>query len=678
MSNPLLESFTLPPFSQIEVEHIEPAIDTILADNRRLLAELLASIKDPTWENLLQPIDEFENRLNRVWSPISHMNSVKNSKPWSEAYSNCLQKISAYATEVAQNEQLYKAIKKIADSEQYQQLSIAQRKIINNALRDFRLAGVNLPTDQKQKFQQIQQKLAVLTNQFEQNVLDATHGWYYLITDEADLVGIPEHAITLAKQAAETKSLQGWCFTLDFPSYQAIITYADKREIRESMYRAFVTRASEQGPNAGKWDNTNNMNEILALRHELAQIVGFNNYAEYSLATKMADKPEQVITFLHDLARRSKAQAQRDYKLLCKFVRETYHQEELQAWDIAYYSEKLRQQQYAISQEDLRPYFPEHQVLEGMFTIIKRLYGMTVHECFDVDVWHKDVKFFNIFDAQNNLRGQVYMDLYARPGKRGGAWMDECVQRMRFGDGHVQTPVAYVNCNFSGPTAEKPALFTHEEVLTIFHEMGHALHHILTQIDYSGVSGINGVAWDAVELPSQFFENWCWELPALKLIAQHYETHVQLPNDLYQRMLAARNFQSALQMLRQMEFSLFDFKIHWQYHPNISVQTILNEVRREIAVIPVPEFNRFQHSFTHVFSGGYAAGYYSYKWAEVLSSDAFSKFEENGIFDKQTGAEFLHYILEQGGSKEPMELFMEFRGREPKIDALLRHNGIMA
>lgn len=680
MSNPLLKMTGLPPFAHIRPEHVEPAIDTLLKQNREQLDKLLSSTTHYTWDSLIQPLEEMDDRLNRVWSPVSHMNSVVNSDELREAYNACLSKLSEYATELGQNEALYRGYKAIAESDEFANLDTAQQKIIKNALRDFHLSGVDLPADKKQRYKEIQQRLSSLTTKFEENLLDATHAWHKQITDEAQLSGLPESARAMAKQAAAEKELDGWVFTLDFPSYFAVMSYADARELRSEMHEAYVTRASDQGPNAGQWDNSGVMEEILALRHELARLLGFNNYAERSLATKMAESPEQVLSFLHDLAKRSRPVAEKDLADLTEFARQEHGLEKLEPWDIAYYSEKLRQHKYAISQEDLKPYFPENRVIPGMFEVVKRLYGIDIKEVDGVEVWHKDVRFYEIRDEQGELRGQFYLDLYARPKKRGGAWMDDCRGRMHYSDGTLQYPVAYLTCNLTPPVGDAPALFTHDEVITLFHEFGHGLHHMLTRVDHIGVSGINGVAWDAVELPSQFMENWCWEREALDLIAGHYQSGEPLPDDLYKKMYAAKNFQSGMQMVRQLEFSLFDFRLHREYDPQQGgrIQEILDQVRDEVAVIKPAPYNRFQHGFSHIFAGGYAAGYYSYKWAEVLSADAFSLFEENGIFDHQTGQRFLGAVLEQGGTYEPMELFVNFRGREPKIDALLRHSGIAA
>jgi len=682
MTNPLLNIEDLPPFSAIKPEHVEPAIDQILAENRQAIAKLLTGNDPKTWENLIAPMEDLEDRLARAWSPISHMNSVVNNSELRDAYNACLPKLSQYATELGQNKQLYDAIDSIANGPEADSLNIAQRKALNNALRDFRLSGVDLPDEQQKRFMQIQQELATLTAKFSQNVLEATQAWTKQVTDEKDLSGLPESALAMARQTAEQKStgsekLDGWLFTLEFPSYFAVMSYADNRSLREEVYQAYATRASDQGPHAGQWDNSKLMEQILALRHEQALILGFENYAQRSLATKMAPTTDKVMEFLRNLADHSLGMAQEELDELATFAREHFGLVEIEPWDITYLSEKLRTHHYAINQEALKPYFPEKQVVSGMFDVVNNLYGIDIRELSGVDTWHKDVRVFEIFDREGNTRGRFYLDLYARPNKRGGAWMDECISRRETEQG-IQLPVAYLTCNFSSPIGDDPALFTHNEVITLFHEFGHGLHHMLTQVNTLAVSGISGVPWDAVELPSQFLENWCWESQAVNLIARHYKTGEQLPDELYEKMIKARNFQSGMQMVRQLEFALFDFRVHAEYDPEkgARIQEILDEVRSEVAVIKPPVYHRFQHSFSHIFAGGYAAGYYSYKWAEVLSSDAFSKFEETGIFNQETGLEFLETILEQGGARDPMDLFIEFRGREPEIDALLRHSGI--
>jgi oligopeptidase A len=679
MSNPLLELRSLPPFSRIRPEQVIPAIDQLLAEARQQVDELLAGNTHYTWENLIDPLEAIDDRINRTWSPVSHMNAVVNTEDLRAAYNACLPKLSEYSTEMGQNEGLYRAFRQIADGPDYHTLDTAQKKIIDNALRDFRLSGIDLEQAERDRYKAIMQELSRLSSKFSDHVLDATHAWYKQIDDEYLLAGLPATALALARQTAERRQLNGWVLTLEFPSYHPVMTYADDRTLREELYTAYVTRASDQGPDAGKWDNAAIMEQILALRHEAAQLLGFGNYAERSLATKMAESTEHVMDFLNDLAMRSRAAAEMELKEVRTFAREHHGLQDLQPWDIPYYSEKLRQKKYAISQEELKPYFPEPRVVDGMFSIVERLYGITIEQVEDVDTWHDDVRFYRIHDAAGELRGEFFLDLFTRPHKRGGAWMDECISRRKTSAG-VQIPVAYLVCNFSPPIGDDPALFTHDEVTTLFHEFGHGLHHLLTRVDYAGVSGISGVAWDAVELPSQFMENWCWEREALDLIAGHYQTGATLPEPLYQRMRTARNFQSAMQMVRQLEFALFDFRLHLEYDPQrgARVHEILEQVREQVAVIRPPAFNRFENGFTHVFSGGYAAGYYSYKWAEVLSADAFSAFEETGIFDHDTGSKFLSSILEQGGSREPMELFVDFRGREPTIDALLRHSGLNA
>ncbi len=693
MTNPLLSMLQidassgqsqLPPFAHIKPVHVEPAIDQILKDNRQQLDALLGQ-PNFNWENLVQPLEEMSDRLQRVWSPVSHMNSVVNSDELREAYNQCLPKLSEYSTELGQNEKLYQAYQSIADDASFSNLEVAQQKIINNALRDFHLSGVDLNKNKKQRFKEIKQQLSKLKTQFEENILDATHAWHKQIKDEKNLSGLPAFAVAMAKQAAEQKELEGWVFTLDAPSYMAVMMYADDRNLREQMYREFVTRASDQGSNAGNWDNSDIMQKILALRHELAELLSFNNYAELSLATKMAETTDDILKFLNQLTEKCKAVAGQEYQELKDFVKSKYGMQALEAWDIMYYSENLRQKKYAISQEELKPYFPEQRVLDGMFAVVNKIYGIQIKEIQGIETWHQAVRVFEIRDIDNNVRGQFYLDLYAREKKRGGAWMDDCQGRVIHQTGQLQIPVAYLTCNLTPPIGDEPALFTHQEVITLFHEFGHGLHHMLTQVNYLSVSGINGVAWDAVELPSQFLENWCWEREALDLIAAHHQTQEPMPADLFDRMHAAKNFQSSMQMIRQVEFSIFDLKIHAEYQTSefksdkgLDIQAVLDNVRKNVAVIFPPAFNRFQHSFSHIFAGGYAAGYYSYKWAEVLSADAFSKFEEHGIFDRQTGLEFLHAVLEQGGSKEPMELFKAFRGREPQINALLRHAGIAA
>ncbi len=677
--NPLLRRQELPPFSAIRPEHVVPAMEQILAEAGETVRRLLDAHTCYTWDNLIQPLEELRHRLDRTWSPVSHLHAVADSEPLREAYNACLPKLSTYHTEMGHNARLYAACRSIAEGPEYATLGTAQRKIIDEGLRDFHLSGVDLPQEQKARFKQVSEALSTLASRFQQNVLDATHGWRKHVADPALLEGLPDGALALARKAADDDGLEGWVFTLDLPSYMPVLTYACDRDLRREMYEAYVTRASDQGPNAGIWDNTPVMEEILRLRHELAALLGFPSYAQYSLARKMARSPDEVLGFLRDLARRSRPMALRELDEVRSFARERDGVEVVEAWDVAYYSERLREHRYEFSQESLRPYFPLPRVLQGLFEVAKRLYGLDIRALEGVETWHPDVVFHAIYDEQGRLRGQFYLDPYARPRKRGGAWMGECVGRARTGAG-LEHPVAYLVCNFTPPVGGKPSLLTHNEVLTLFHEFGHGLHHLLTQVDYPSAAGINGVAWDAVELPSQIMENWCWERQALGLFARHYESGAPLPDALYQKMRSARNFQSGMQMVRQLEFALFDFRLHLEYDPLAGgrIQQLLEQVREEVAVIMPPACNRFAHGFSHIFAGGYAAGYYSYKWAEVLSADAFSRFEEQGIFDRGTGNAFMQSVLEQGGSREPMDLFVEFRGREPRIEALLRHSGIAA
>ena len=680
MNNPLLTMDSLPPFSQIQPDQVQPAVTQAIADCKQKISDVLAQRDPHTWDSLIAPLEEVNDRLARIWSPVSHLNSVLNSEALRTAHDACLPLLSEFQTYVGQHEGLYQAYRELAESDDFPLLSGAQRKEIQNTLRDFRLSGIGLPAEAQQRYGEIQARLSELASRFSNNVLDATQGWNKLVTDEAELAGLPQSAQAAARQLAELKGKEGWLFTLDIPSYLPVMMYADNRALRAELYEAFTTRASDQGPNAGKWDNSAIMTELLALRRELAQLLGFANYAELSLATKMADKPEQVVNFLTDLAAKSLPQGKAELEEIRAFAAEQHGQGELAAWDLAYYAEKLKQHKFSISDEQLRPYFPASKVVKGLFEVVKRVFGMKVRERLGIDTWHPDVRFYDIFDADDELRGSFYLDLYAREHKQGGAWMDVCLGRRYRQDGSLQKPVAYLTCNFNGPVDGKPALFTHNEVVTLFHEFGHGIHHMLTRIDVAGVAGINGVAWDAVELPSQFLENWCWESEALAFISGHHETGEPLPADLLEKMLTARNFQAAMQMLRQLEFALFDFRLHQEFDPASTDQipALLDEVRSQVAVMTPPAFNRFQHSFSHIFAGGYAAGYYSYKWAEVLSADAFSRFEEEGIFNPATGHSFLKNILEKGGSKEPMELFRAFRGREPQVDALLRHSGIAA
>lgn len=675
-TNPLLADFNLPPYSQIKAEHIEPAIDHVLQTSRTTIQDLLKNQPTQlTWENTVLLLDEIGEKLSRAWSPVSHLNAVMNNKELRTAYEACLPKLSDYWTEMGQNKDLFELYQALNNSPNAKLFSTAQQAVLKHSLRDFHLSGIDLPKEKQQRYGEIQAKLSELSSKFSNQLLDATQAWTKHITDESALVGIPDSAKDQMAQAAKEKDLTGWLITLEFPCYCAVITYADDRKLREEIYQAYCTRASDQGPIANQFDNGPIMQELLALRHELAQLLGFNNYAELSLADKMAESPKQVLDFLNDLAKRSKPFAEQDLKELRAFVAEQGITD-MQSWDASYFSEKLREARYSISDEALRVYFPIDKVLTGLFTLVESLYNIQICELHNFDTWHPDVRLFEIKE-QGQTIGRFFFDLYARSNKRGGAWMDGARDRYKTSSGQIVTPVANLVCNFMPASNGKPALLTHDEVLTLFHEFGHGLHHMLTRIEHIGVSGINGVAWDAVELPSQFMENWCWQEEGLALISGHYETGDPLPKDILEKMLAAKNFQAGLMMVRQLEFSLFDFELHTYYGDNRTIEQVLNSVRERVSVLKPPAYNRFANSFSHIFAGGYAAGYYSYKWAEVLSADAFSRFEEDGVLNPETGRLFRETILAKGGSQEPMELFIEFRGREPSIEPLLRHSGFI-
>lgn len=679
MQNALLTPFYLPPFSKIRVEDIVPAIKAVINECRQQMENVIAQKKPFTWDNLCQPLAEADDRLSRIWSPISHLNSVKNSTELRVAYEQCLSLLSEYSTWVGQNEKLYEAYLDLQSGEHFSDLGAPARKSIENQLRDFRLSGIGLKPDDKKRYAEIVARLSELSSAYSNHVLDASQGWTKQIDDLTSLSGLPESAINLIKMQAKAKQKKGGLLTLDMPCYLPVITYADDRQLRQEIYEAYATRASDQGPHAGRWDNSEAMEKILALRHELAQLLGFANYAEKSLSTTMAENPEQVRQFLNELAKLARPKAEKELAQLRAFAKTHYDMDELQAWDIAYYSEKQKQHLYAISDEELKPYFPEQRVLEGLFEVVRRIYGIKIKERHEVDTWHPDIRFFELLDEKNNEHyGSFYLDLYAREHKRAGTWMDECVNKLRFSDGHLQKPVAYLVCNFSPPVEDKPALFTHDEVTFLFHEFGHGLHHMLTKIETADVSGIHGVPRDAVELPSQFMENWCWQSEALAFISGHYQTDEPLPAEKLNKLLAAKNYQSALHIIRQLEFALFDFCVHHEYDPATGAQILpkLYEVKKQVSVIPTPLWARFPHSFMHIFSGGYAVGYYGYLWAEVLAADAFSRFEKEGIFNPETGQAFLEAILSKGGSEEPMVLFKRFLGREPRPDAMLRSYGI--
>ncbi|MFO7808777.1 oligopeptidase A [Guyparkeria sp.] len=680
MSNPLLDTPDLPAFDRILPDHVEPAINRILSENRAAIAEHLEQGAPFSWDNFVAPMEALEDRIDRAWSPVSHLNAVVNTKELRAAYEACLPTLSDYSTDLGQNEALFAAYREVSERDDFQTLSAAKRRVVENALRDFRLAGVDLEPADKERFKELKSELSQLNTRFANNLLDATNGWSLDIEDESRLEGLPESSCALFRETAERVEQLGWRITLDMPNFIAIMTHAEDRDLRETLYEAFVTRASDVGPHAGQWDNGPVMDRILAIRHELAQLLGFDNYAQRSLETKMAGNPAEVLAFLQELAKQAVPKARQELADLQAFARENGGPEELQPWDLAFYGEKLREARFAISQEQLKPYFPADRVVEGLFTVVGRLFGIQMRERDDVPTWHPDVRFYEIEDHEGNPRGRFYLDLYARTHKRGGAWMAGAIQRRRLPDGSIQQPAAFLTCNFTPPVGGDPALLTHDEVTTLFHEFGHGLHHLLTQVDASSVSGISGVAWDAVELPSQFLENWCWEREALDLFAHHHETGEPLPVELFDRLRASRQFQAGMQMVRQLEFSLFDLLLHQDFDPatGARIQETLDQVRQSVAVVRPPAYNRFQHGFAHIFAGGYAAGYYSYKWAEVLSADAWSRFEEDGVFNERAGSDFLVHILERGGSEDPMALFKAFRGREPSIEPLLKQHGIAA
>ncbi|SOC09926.1 oligopeptidase A [Alloalcanivorax xenomutans] len=672
--NPLIDYPDLPPFSEIRPEHVKPAVEQLIADGRQRIESVLKT-GDVGYQALVAALDEEDDRLGKAFGPVAHLNAVAQNEALREAYNACLPLLSEYGTEVGQNSALFAAYQALHDSAEFAALNEAQRKDIDNTLRDFRLSGVALGEEDKRRYMENAKRLSELTTQYENQLLDATQNWKKHVTDEQELEGLPETALAGTADRARAEGLDGWLLTLDFPVYLAVMSHARNRALREEMYRAFTTRASDQGPDAGRFDNGPVMDEILALRDAQAKLLGFGSYAEKSLATKMARSVDEVMHFLHDLAFKAKPQAEKELRELQDFAAEQ-GATDLQPWDIGFWSERLREARYDLSDEALRPWFPAEKVIDGMFAVVGKLFGIRFRQRHDVDTWHTDVRFFELVDDDGSVRAAFYLDMYARTGKRGGAWMDDARIRRRRLDGSLQTPVAYLTCNFAPPAGGKPGLLTHDEVVTLFHEFGHGLHHMLTEQEVSGISGINGVAWDAVELPSQFLENWCWTEEGLAMISGHYETGEPLPKAMLDKMLAAKNFQSAMAMMRQLEFSLFDMRLHAEYTPELNIQNVLDEVRDEVAVIQPPAFNRFQNGFSHIFAGGYAAGYYSYKWAEVLSSDAYSRFEEEGTFNEETGRAFRDNILALGGSREPMELFKAFRGREPSVEPLLRHSGI--
>jgi oligopeptidase A len=670
MDNPLLATEALPPFPRIRPEHVEPAMREVLQDGRARL-DVIAGIAEPTFAGVVEPLEELHHRISRVWSPVNHLNGVLNSDALRSTYNACLPLLSAYHTDLAQSELLYQAYSTVAEREGAR-LGPVEREVVEYALREFRLSGVGLAAERKRRFKAVMLELTRLQSRFDENVLDAMTAWSHHVTDEAQLRGLNEQIIEQGRARAAEKGVQGWVLPLDQPTYVAVVTDAESEPLRRTFYEAWLTRASDRGPAAGRWDNTPVMENILRLRHEAARLLDFPNYAEYALAKRMARSVPQVLSFLRDLASAARPAAEAEFAEL-----EGFAGRKLNAWDIGYYAEALQRSRYSVSQEELRPYFPLPRVLTGLFETAERLFDLRIRERSDAPVWHPDVRFFEIESRGGQPLGSFYLDAYARPHKRSGAWMDDCVGRKRLPTGASQ-PVAYLVCNFLPPSGSVPALLTHDDVVTLFHEFGHGLHHLLTRVDYPTLAGINGVAWDAVELPSQFLENYAWHPDVLRRISSHIESGAPLPEEKQAQLVVTRNFQAGLQTLRQLEFALFDFRLHAEYQPErgARIAETLAEVRREVSVVPVPEWNRFPHSFGHVFAGGYAAGYYSYKWAEVLAADAFGAFEETGVFDPETARRFLDSILSRGGARDPLDAFVEFRGREPDVRALLRQHGI--
>jgi len=689
LANPLLDFSGLPRFDAIKPEHVTPAIEQLIADARNVVQQLEAPGDEVSWDSFVVPLEEATERLGRAWGVVNHLNHVMDTPELRATYNENQPKVTEFWTELGQNEALFAKYKQLHASPEFVNLTPARKRIVENALRDFRLGGAELPEKQKERFAEIQEQQAALSTRFSENVLDATNDFKLLVENEADLSGLPDDARAAARAAAERDGKSGWQFSLHFPSYFPVLQFADNRELREKIYRANATKASEMGvvfSEVEKWDNTGNIAQLLKLRDEEAKLLDFRSFADVSLEPKMAESPERVIEFLEDLARRARPYAEKDLAELRAFAKDELGIAEMQAWDVAYASEKLREKRYAFSAQEVKQYFPEPKVVAGLFGVISRLFGVSIAPD-QAPVWHPDVRFYRI-ERDGKLIGQFYLDPYARPGKGQGAWMDDARGRRMATGGIVQTPIAYLVCNFTPPAIvdgqQQPSLFTHDEVTTLFHEFGHGLHHMLTEVDELSVSGISGVEWDAVELPSQFMENFCWEWDVLQGMTAHVKTGEPLPRELYEKMLAAKNFQSGMQTLRQVEFSLIDMHLHYDFDPNSqkTVQALVDEVRSKFSVLIPPAFNRFQHSFGHIFAGGYAAGYYSYKWAEVLSADAYAAFEEaveagGGALD-ETGKRFHREILSVGGSRPALESFRAFRGREPQIDALLRHNGMQA
>lgn len=673
--NPLLDFRGLPRYGSVRPGHVVPAIGRLIAENRALIATLAGDSSPASWSGFVEPLDIANERLSRAWAVVAHLHAVDDSESIREAYNSILPKITEYRSELAQNLDLYEKYKALRLSTEFDTLSAAQRRIIENDVRDYRLGGAELASEAKRRFTEIELELAAIEAKFSENVLDATNAFSVLIAERRELEGIPEDVLRAGEAEARKEGKPGWKFTLHAPSYVPLLQYAENRGLRENLHRAHVTRASEFGK--AEFDNTPIIVRELRLRREKARLLGYRSFAELSLVPKMADSPAAVIRFLDDLAERALPQARKDYAELEEFARRKLGIARLEAWDIAFASEKLRAQRYAFSDQETKQYFPENKVLNGLFRLVETLYGIRVVED-SAETWHPDVRFFRIGTAGGGTLGQFYLDLHSRETKRGGAWMDEAVIRRRV-RGSLEIPVAHLVCNFPAPVGDRPTLLTHDEVMTLFHEFGHGLQHLLSEVDYAGVSGIRGVEWDAVELPSQFMENFCWEWDVLRHLSAHIDSGEPLPRELFEKMLAAKNFQSGMQTVRQIEFALADMRLHYDFDPEgpLTPLQLLDQIRARVAVVIPPSYNRLLNNFSHIFAGGYAAGYYSYKWAEVLSADAYSLFEERGVLDPGTGNRFRKEILAVGGSRPALDSFKAFRGREPSIEALLRHSGMI-
>lgn len=667
-----------PAFDTFDVSTVESTLEELLKKCRAVV-QSVSGVVNPSWQSVMAPLDEVHNNLSLFWSPVGHLNSVKNSSELRDVYKACLPKLNSYYTELGQNSALYSVIKSLRDSDEFTDLSAAQKKVVDNELRDFELSGVSLEDEKKRRFAELSQELSRIRTEFSDNVLDATNAWELLLPDASRLEGMPSSAIAAARERAQSKDKDGYLLNLEFPTVHAVRTFANDRELRKEITLAFSTRASENGPHAGQFDNSQHMVDILKHRSEKAALLGYDSYADLSVVTKMVQSPDEVMTFLKDLAVKAVPQAKAELKELEEFAAKDLDIKDLQAWDLGYASDKLKKKLFDLSDEDLKPFFPADKAIPGMFDVVGKLFGLHIEQVEGVSVYHEDVSCYEIKDHKGVVRGQFYLDNYAREHKRGGAWMDVCATRQRLGD-EIQLPVAYLTCNLTPPVGDDPALLTHTEVTTLFHEFGHGLHHMLTQMDTAGVSGINGVEWDAVELPSQILENWCWERESLALISGHYETGDPLPEELLKKLRDARNFQSATQLVRQLEFSMFDMQVHGVEVPESAdaINALLESVRDQVAVMPYPKEQRFQNSFSHIFAGGYAAGYFSYKWAEVLSADAYARFEEEGVFSEKAGTDFLNEVLSVGGSRPAIESFIAFRGRKPNVNALLKQSGLAA